>query len=178
MSEPPAALAWLDGAPEAAARAALLRCCASGRWVDGMLRRRPFGSVAALQAAAEAVWCDECGEADWLEAFAGHPRIGADVEALRRKYGDAARWSLGEQRGVEAAPEETLRALADENTRYFEKFGFIFIVCATGKSADEMLALLRARLPHERDGEIRVAAAEQAKITRIRLDKLLLEGPA
>lgn len=165
------AAAILDGQPEAEAREALTRCCGASRWVAGMLRRRPFGDDATLMAAADSVW-GKMEEADVLEAFSHHPEIGADVEALRAKFGATAAWSEGEQSGAAGASEETLLALRDGNVAYRERYGFIFIVCATGKSADEMLGLLRARLNNERAAELAIAAGEQAKITRLRLDKL------
>jgi 2-oxo-4-hydroxy-4-carboxy-5-ureidoimidazoline decarboxylase len=112
------------------------------------------------------------GEADWREAFTHHPRIG-DVSKLREKFASTATWSSQEQKGVSGASEETIQALAQGNRAYEEKFGFIFLVCATGKSAEEMLALLRERMPNDAAAELRIAAGEQAKITRIRLEKLL-----
>lgn len=165
------AAASVDGRPEAAAREALTRCCGATRWVEGMLSRRPFGDDATLMAAADAVWAT-MEEADVLEAFSHHPEIGADVEALRAKFGATAAWSEGEQSGAAGASEETLLALRDGNVAYRERYGFIFIVCATGKSAGEMLGLLRARLNNERAAELAIAAGEQAKITRLRLEKL------
>ena len=155
---------------DADARAALLRCCGSRRWADAMLARRPFASMADLLAAADAVWAG-LDRADWLEAFAAHPRIG-DLGGLRKKFAATAHWSAGEQAGVAGAGEDVLRELAEGNRRYEERFGHIFIVCATGKTAAEMLRLLRARLPNEPAAELAVAAAEQAKITRLRLEKL------
>ncbi len=136
-----------------------------------MSARRPFPDRASLLALADEVWWG-LGEADWREAFGHHPKIG-DPAALRARFSSQGRWAAGEQAGVAAASEEVLRALAEENRAYEERFGYIFIVCATGKTADEMLALLSARLPNDPKDEIRVAAAEQAKITRIRLEKLL-----
>lgn len=155
----------LDTMDEAEAREALRRCCAATRWVRGMLARRPFRTTESLMDAADRVWA-EMERDDILEAFAGHPRIGADMGALREK------WAAQEQSSVAAASEDTLRALRDGNLRYEERFGHIFIVCATGKGADEMLALLRDRLDNDPETELRIAAAEQAKITRIRLEKL------
>ena len=155
---------------DADARAALLSCCGSRRWADAMLARRPFASMADLLAAADAVWAG-LDRADWLEAFAAHPRIG-DLGGLRKKFAATAHWSAGEQAGVAGAGEDVLRELAEGNRRYEERFGHIFIVCATGKTAAEMLRLLRARLPNEPAAELAVAAAEQAKITRLRLEKL------
>jgi 2-oxo-4-hydroxy-4-carboxy-5-ureidoimidazoline decarboxylase len=120
--------------------------------------------------AARDVWSALSRE-DWLEAFAHHPRIG-DVDALRQRFPATHDLSTREQSGMSGAPEAVLAALADANRAYEEKFGYIFIVCATGKSADEMLALLEARLPNDEATELRIAAAEQAKITELRLERL------
>ena len=149
------------------AKAVLARCCGSGRWVDRMNASRPFVSRAALFEAADRIW-GQLGEADFREAFAHHPKIGA--KGLREK------WASSEQNGVSAASPMTLDGLAAGNEEYERKFGYIFLICATGKSADEMLALLRKRMNNEAQAEILVAAAEQAKITRIRLEKLLHEN--
>jgi 2-oxo-4-hydroxy-4-carboxy-5-ureidoimidazoline decarboxylase len=111
-------------------------------------------------------------KADLLEAFSHHPEIGADIASLRQRFASTAAWSAAEQAGVAGADDATLEALRDGNVRYREKFGYVFLVCATGKTAAEMLALLRARLAHDADAELQVAAAEQAKITRLRLEKL------
>jgi 2-oxo-4-hydroxy-4-carboxy-5-ureidoimidazoline decarboxylase len=124
-----------------------------------------------VYAAADAIWL-KLDRADWLEAFTHHPKIG-DMDSLRAKFATTKEWAAGEQSGVNAANEEVLRGLADGNREYEQRFGHIFIVCATGKSAQEMLTLLRARLHNEADKELRIAAGEQAKITRIRLEKLL-----
>lgn len=123
---------------------------------------------------AEAIWWD-LDESDWLQAFAAHPKIG-DVESIRRKYAAQATWSLQEQTGVHGASEAVLQGLAAGNAAYEAKFGFIFLVCATGKSAAELLAILTARLPADRASELRVAASEQAKITALRLRKWLTEA--
>lgn len=149
----------------------LARCCGASRWVEGMLARRPFGSDDALLAAADAVWA-EASRDDVLEALSHHPRIGASLDELREKFASTATWSAGEQAGAAAASEDTLAALRDGNVRYEARFGHIFVVCATGRTAAEMLALLEARMPNDPEVEIRVAAAEQGKITRIRLAKL------
>ena len=162
----------LDSMSEQEAREALIRCCGSSRWVDDMLARRPFGTREALYAAADEVWAS-VERADVLEAFEHHPRIGANLDALREKFATTKSWSAGEQSSVAQADESTLEALRDGNLAYEERYGHIFIVCATGKSAAEMLALLEQRLDNEPDAELRIAAGEQAKITRIRLDKLL-----
>ncbi len=165
------ALSRLNEIGPAEAYAELSRCCGASPWVAAMTARRPFPDRATVLALADEVWWG-LAEADWREAFGQHPKIG-DRAALRARFGRAGPWAAGEQAGVQAASEEILRALAEENRAYEARFGYIFIVCATGKTADEMLALLRARLLNDPRDEIRVAAAEQAKITRIRLEKLL-----
>ena len=146
----------------AALSGALRHCCGSSVWVAKMGGMFPMGSVMELYAAASAVWRG-CGEGDWLEAFGAHPKIGERVTGV----------AAAEQAGTSVAAAEVLDALAEGNKRYFEKFGYIFIVCATGKSAVEMLELLRGRLGNEPEKEILVAMGEQEKITRIRLEKLL-----
>jgi 2-oxo-4-hydroxy-4-carboxy-5-ureidoimidazoline decarboxylase len=168
MAEPHALLSGLAAED---ARAALLRCCGSRRWVEGMLARRPFADAGALLAAADEVW-GGLAAPDFLEAFTHHPRIGASVDELREKFRATSRWSGEEQGGVAEADAQTLEALAALNADYAARFGFIFIVCATGKSAAEMLALLQARIHNEPEAELRIAAGEQAKITRLRLEKL------
>lgn len=150
------------------------RCCGSMQWVQHMLARRPFISVEAMLNVADEIWWS-LTEADWKEAFSHHPRIG-DVDALRTKFATTAHWASSEQAGTKRASEGTLAALAEGNSQYEEKFGYIFIVCATGKSAEEMLAILNSRLPNAPNIEIRIAAAEQARITRLRLEKLVAEN--
>jgi 2-oxo-4-hydroxy-4-carboxy-5-ureidoimidazoline decarboxylase len=146
------------------------RCCGSTRWSREMARRRPFKSGEALFEAADQLWW-ELAPSDWLEAFASHPKIGAR-EAPRPEHAATAAWSAGEQSGTERAGADVLEDLAELNRRYESQFGYIFIVCATGKTAEEMLAILKQRLSHCPEDEIKLAAAEQAKITRIRLEKL------
>ena len=163
-------LSWLNGATEAEATDALTRCCGARRWVEGMVAARPFRSRTHLHGAAASVWW-HLGDGDWEDAFLHHPRIGADLEALRAKFA-AADWSAGEQVGVASADERTIRELADGNRTYEERFGHIFIVCATGLSAAEMLARLQARMNNPPEIELRLAAEEQRKITAIRLEKL------
>jgi 2-oxo-4-hydroxy-4-carboxy-5-ureidoimidazoline decarboxylase len=162
-----AASQWLDRAAPGEARAFLTTCCGSSRWVERMLERRPYASDAQLVAVARAEWF-ALTAADWREAFRHHPKIG-DRAALRARFPATAELSEREQHGVAAASDETLDALAEGNRAYEEKFGYIFIVCATGKTAEEMLALLRARLPNDPRAELVVAAGEQAKITELRL---------
>lgn len=160
----------LNAMPPDAARDALLRCCGSRRWAEAMTVRRPFASADDVLRAAAAIEADLSRD-DWLEAFAAHPRIG-DIDSLRKKFATTADWASGEQAGVAGADETVIRALADGNREYEAKFGHTFIVSATGKSAAEMLAILRERLNNDPDTELRIAGAEQAKITRLRLEKL------
>lgn len=167
------ALTVLNALDASSARETFLKCCHSALWADRMVAARPFQSAEDLFATADAIWQD-LGSQDYLEAFAGHPRIG-DIESLRQKFASTASWAATEQAGTAEADERTLQALAEGNRKYEARFGHIFIVCATGKSASEMLALLNARLANDADTELRVAAAEQAKITRLRLEKLLNE---
>jgi 2-oxo-4-hydroxy-4-carboxy-5-ureidoimidazoline decarboxylase len=161
----------LNALPAPAAVAELLKCCGSSRWARAVAARRPFVSPEGLLAAGDEEWA-RCGRADILEAFSHHPRIGGK-DALRAKFAATRGWSQGEQSTVARASEETLDGLAAGNAEYEKRFGYIFIVCATGKSAEEMLELLRARLPNAPEAELEAAAAEQAKITRLRLAKLL-----
>jgi 2-oxo-4-hydroxy-4-carboxy-5-ureidoimidazoline decarboxylase len=149
----------IDSSPLEEARALLTTACGAQRWVDRMLMRRPFGSRAALAAVAREEWF-ALDEADWREAFSHHPKIGEK---------SADRLASQEQSGVSGAAPQVLAELAAANREYEKKFGYIFIVCATGKSAEEMLALLRSRLSNDAAAEIRVAAEEQAKITTLRL---------
>ena len=151
------------------AREQFLRCCGSTRWSELMAKLRPFDCEAALYEAADRIWWGLARD-DWLEAFAAHPKIG-DLDALRAKFPTTAAWSAREQAGVDGAPDELLRDLAAENHRYEARFGYIFIVCATGKTAEEILRLLKERLSHDAETETQIAAGEQAKITRIRLEK-------
>ena len=136
-----------------------------------MVQRFPFQKKEELFAAAEEIWFKLLPN-DWLEAFAHHPKIG-DVDSLRAKFASTRQWAEGEQAGVNAASEETLQALAEGNAQYESKFGYIFIVCAAGKIAEEMLAILQARMPNDHVTELQIAASEQSKITKIRLEKLL-----
>lgn len=164
-------LSDLNALAPAARAEALATCCGATAWVNILNEQFPFDSVAALYEAAERTWYN-LAEADWREAFTHHPKIG-DVSALREKFASTAAWAAGEQGAVRQASQETLEALAAGNDAYERRFGYIFIVCATGKSADEMLALLQARLPNDPSREIQIAMGEQAKITRLRLEKFL-----
>ncbi len=157
------------GAEEA--RAALLACCGSTRWAAGVEALRPFWDVGQLLRIAERVW-HELGAEDWLEAFRAHPKIG-ESKAAEAAGEQSRRWSEGEQSRARDASEQTLDALTEANREYEERFGFIFIVCATGRSAEEMLGLLRARMGNDPETELRVAAGEQWRITELRLRKFL-----
>jgi len=151
-------------------RLAFETCCAATAWIESMMLNADFhNDDRVFIAAEEAVDCLD--ESAWMEAFTAHPRIG-DVDSLRKKFANTRAMASGEQSGVDSADESTLQRLAEANDEYFEKFGFIFIVCATGKSAKEMLDLLEARLGNDRETEISIAGAEQLKITKIRLQKL------
>jgi 2-oxo-4-hydroxy-4-carboxy-5-ureidoimidazoline decarboxylase len=161
----------LNGLDEAAAAAALRRACGAERWVERMLARRPFVSTADLFASADAEWRASSPE-DYREAFGHHPQIGEDLGELRRRFQSAAILSSMEQAGVAVADEATLHELRDSNAAYRERFGFIFIICATGKSAAEMLDALRRRLDNDPSTELAIAADEHAKITRLRLQGL------
>ena len=165
-------LSDLNSLPKPTLAEVLQKCCGSTAWVESMVATFPIAAPEALLTEATTQW-NKLTEADWREAFAHHPKIGGNVEALREKFASTSAWAEGEQASVREASQETLAALAAGNTEYEQKFGYIFIVCATGKSADEMLALLQARLPNTAEAELLIAAGEQDKITRIRLEKLL-----
>lgn len=148
----------------------LTNCCGSSAWVQRMLPFIPADDMVELLEDAEEQWW-LCSEEDWKEAFRHHPKIG-DRESLQKKFA-SDKWAAGEQGGVNTASAATLDALAEGNRLYEEKFGYIFIVCATGKTADEMLTLLQERLPNTPGEEIKIAADEQNKITQLRIEKLL-----
>ena len=162
----------LNNLPKLALAEALQTCCGSTVWVENMLAAFPVSDAETLLDQATARW-NKLSEADWREAFTHHPKIGGDVETLRAKFASTSIWAAGEQAAVKSASQETLEYLTTGNEDYERKFGYIFIVCATGKTADEMLALLQARLSNKSEDEILIAAGEQNKITRLRLEKLL-----
>jgi len=144
-------------------RTTLRSCCGSTAWVERMAAQFPVADKPALLEKAYRVW-QSCGAGDALEAFSHHPKIGA-------RTADAT--AAAEQSGTGAASQQVLQDLAAANKTYEEKFGYIYIVCATGKSAKEMLDLLNDRLGNSPEKELGIAMEEQAKITRIRLEKLL-----
>ncbi len=155
----------------AQARKALLDCCGSQKWVEQMLQRMPFSDVACVLDTAEKTWA-ALGPGDWLEAFRHHPAIGAK-QAEKSQSVTARRWSKGEQSAAQTAAPETLDALARANQKYQARFGHVFLICATGKTSQEILSSLEHRLSNDPEAELRIAAEEQRKITRLRLEKLL-----
>jgi 2-oxo-4-hydroxy-4-carboxy-5-ureidoimidazoline decarboxylase len=160
--------AFLNNLPEQEAHAALHKCCACDAWVMAMLEKRPYPSDAALYDTAERAWVELNGD-DWLEAFAGHPRIGGTIQ----KNSATAGWSAAEQAGATRVDADTTEALRAGNLEYENRFGHVFLICATGKSAAEMLAALQNRLHNDAATELHIAAGEQAKITRLRLARLV-----
>ena len=168
-----ATLAAWNAASGVEARNAMLDCCGSKRWVDAMVALRPIASVFALSDEADRVW-STMQETDWLEAFACHPRIGERKVSILAGEQSAA-WSRAEQAQTSSASERVLDEIAAGNERYEELFGFTYIVCATGKSAEEMLEILKRRLRSTREAELREAAEQQRQILQIRLGKWLIE---
>ncbi len=158
----------LDGT---ALRAALRQCCAAEAWVEQMQDHAPFANDEQVETLAGHLWWG-LDPKDWRAAFAAHPRIG-DLESLRAKFAHTASWASQEQAGATAADELTLQRLAHGNDAYFEKFGFIFIISASGKTAAEMLMALERRLRNDPETELQVAAEEQAQIMQLRLRKLV-----
>jgi OHCU decarboxylase len=164
-------LDWLNSLNKSAAEDEFLKCCGSQAWSERMARERPFSNIDDLLAKANYTWWSLKPE-DWLEAFRSHPKIG-EKKAARNASEQSRTWSEQEQSGTRNAGLETQQALADLNKEYEQKFGYIFIVCATGKSSEEMLQLLRQRMTNDPEREMRIAAEEQSRITRLRLEKLL-----
>ena len=166
--------AW-NAAEAQSALDAMLACCGARRWANGMVALRPIANIADLSTAADRIW-STMKEADWMEAFACHPRIGE--RPLRRTVHasmKSAAWSQQEQSSANNAAERVLAALEEGNLLYEQRFGFTYIVCATGKSAEEMLAILNRRLASDRAAELIEAAEQQRQITQIRLGKWLVE---
>lgn len=158
-----ASLAELNELPAGAARSALLEVCAAPGWAGAVLAGRPYTSADELLASSDAaVTALTAGELE--QALAGHPRIGASISGRR--------WSAGEQAGAAAADDQTRQALADGNAAYEQKFGHIYLVCASGRTGPELLELLRTRLAHDAETEWRVVRCELKKINRTRLGRL------
>jgi OHCU decarboxylase len=167
----PTNLGRLNSLPAEEAQRELLKCCGSKEWAQLMGASRPFSNFEQLCEKADQIWWS-LEPREWLEAFYSHPKIG-EKKASASTSDQSKRWAESEQAAVSRATSETLQTLATLNGEYEEKFGYIFIVCATGKSSEEMLAILQQRLGNNPDEELRNAAAEQAKITRLRLKKLI-----
>ncbi len=164
-------IAWFNSLPEKKSAALLLDCCGSHEWVRRMLARRPFADLEDLMRAADEIW-NALGRKEWLQAFRHHPRIGAK-KAARAQSVKAGALSAKEQSGVAQAARETRAVLAAANRAYEAAFGHIFIICASGKSSEEIIRELQRRLANDRETELRTAAEEQRKITRLRLEKML-----
>jgi OHCU decarboxylase len=165
-------LASLNSLTAEEAEQELRQCCGSRRWTEQMSNARPYDTLESLTTHADRVWWSLTPD-DWLEAFRSHPKIG-EKKATDKVSAKSQQWSGQEQAEVSSAPQQTVDSLAELNRAYEQKFGFIFIICATGKTSEEMLAALKERLQHDSDTELRLAAAEQAQITKLRLKKLLI----
>lgn len=170
-------LEWLNTLSADEATDELLQCCGSRRWAGQMVDERPFLDPEDLRGKATDIWWS-LDSHDWLEAFRSHPKIGENKPTASdakkdQLHSGARKWSEQEQAGVRNAKEETIDYLAQLNLKYEAKFGYIFIICATGKSSEEMLTILRERLENDETKELPIAAGEQAKITDLRLKKLL-----
>lgn len=150
---------------------ALSGCCGSDSWVRKMINGRPFKSKYETIEISDAIW-NSLNETDWLEAFEHHPVIG-DLNSLKEKYSSSRFHAENEQAGVNEASVLTIKELSKFNADYLKKFGYIFIVCATGKSADEMLAIIKERISNDPETEIKIAMKEQSKITKLRLEIIL-----
>jgi len=170
-TNPQTDLGQLNLLPAGAAETELLKCCGSKEWARRLITEKPFASLDDLIAKADRVWWS-LEPRDWLEAFHSHPKIG-EKKAVASVPIEARKWSSEEQSGIRNSSSDTIVALAQLNRRYEEKFGYIFIICASGKSSEEMLASLRERMENPAHQELCIAAAEQAKITQLRLRKLI-----
>ena len=156
--------------PSGQKKSELFKCCGSSKWSEQLASGFPFSSLEEIKRASDTIWF-ALEESDWKEAFQHHPKIG-DVDSLKKKFASTAGWASGEQSGVQSATDQVLSDLKKGNDVYETRFGYIFIVCATGKSAAEMLELLTERLSNSPEEEIRIAMNEQNKITHLRLEKL------
>ena len=144
--------------------------CGSSNWIQQMTQFLPFENIKQLMHQSQESWA-ACSEIDWLEAFSHHPRIGE--KEIEEKFSSTANLANREQSGVKIASKKVISELAELNDKYFNKFGFIFIIFATGKCAEEMLTELQSRIKNDREKEMKIAAAEQIKITQLRLEKML-----
>ena len=167
-----AGLALLNVLPAEEAEAVLAEVCGAPGWARQVAGARPFADREALVRAATTAW-DALTDAEWIAGFAAHPRIG---ENRRVSGGDASDWSRDEQAGMEAAEDTTRSDLAEAQRAYERRFGWTYIVCATGRTPEEMLADVRARLANDPADEIAVAAGEERRIGHLRLQKIHGEG--
>lgn len=149
-----------------------LKCCGSNSWAEKLVEQRPFSDQEDLFKKSDNIW-ERMEKDDFLEAFAQHPKIG-DINSLAKRFAHTKQWAENEQSGVDSAPDKTIEELAEYNKKYEDKYSYIFIVCATGKSAQEMLEILKSRIDNDPQLELKTAANEQNKITKIRLEKLLM----
>jgi OHCU decarboxylase len=161
----------VDAAERADVVSDLVTCCGARAWAEQMADARPFGDLETMLTQADRIWWSLAAD-DWLQAFACHPRIG-DKRPKPKQTERESSWSAQEQAGTQAAAPTTLEALNAVNRDYEARFGHVYLVCATGKSAEQMLSLARDRLGNEPAAELRVAAEQQRQITHIRLQKLL-----
>lgn len=166
-------LSALNAMPANVASAAFLACCGSHKWADAMTAARPFAHATQLYEAADRLWRG-LNPDEWRHAFAAHPRIG-ERHAARDAGARAASWSSQEQSAAASADERTLAELADVNRAYEERFGHVFLVCATGRSATELLTNAKQRMMNDPATELAVAAEEHRQITRLRLARLIEE---
>jgi 2-oxo-4-hydroxy-4-carboxy-5-ureidoimidazoline decarboxylase len=166
-----AVLAEWNDTDEDRATEAMLACCGARRWATVMVAKRPVSDIFSLSEEADRAWA-MMSEPDWMEAFACHPRIGERKTAVASEKSKS--WSEQEQKGTGSASSNMMRELAEGNAQYEKQFGFTYIVCATGKSAEDMLSILKRRLAGDRRGELREAAEQQRQIMQIRLGKWLL----
>jgi 2-oxo-4-hydroxy-4-carboxy-5-ureidoimidazoline decarboxylase len=165
-----AVVGWLNGLSASAARQQFHKCCGAWWWCDQMVEARPMVDAVAVHMASNHAF-DAMPRDAWLEAFGSHPKLG-DLDSLRMRLAGNKQWSANEQSGVTASDEATLQELADGNRQYEQRFGYVFILCATGLSAAEMLTQMQQRLHNNDATELAKASAEQRKITSLRLDKL------
>jgi OHCU decarboxylase len=164
-------LEWLNELSPDCAQAELLKCCGSSEWSKQLTAARPFANFEELSSRADETWWN-LTEEDWLEAFRAHPKIG-EKKAEAAQSEQAQQWSAQEQSASQRTPDATKAALAEGNREYEDRFGFIFIICASGKSAEEILRSLNERLQNDLKNEMRAAAEEQRQITQLRLKKLI-----
>jgi OHCU decarboxylase len=167
-------LNWFNSLPTAEAIDELLKCCSSNRWANQLEDERPFTTIEELSRAAHAAW-QSLSALDWLQAFRSHPRIG-EQQAANEISQQAQAWSQQEQSAVHSSAQSTVAELSRLNEEYQEKFGYIFIVCASGKSPEEIIGILKKRIRNEKSTELKIAATEHEKITELRLRKLLGSG--